>query len=57
MRHFLDIKDCDRKLLSSLLDTARDLKSGHDVGRPLDGLHIGMLFEKPSTRTLSLIHI
>ena len=51
MRHFLDIKDFDRVCLSSLLDTARDMKSGHDVGRPLDGLHIGMIFEKPSTRT------
>ena len=51
MRNFLDIKDFDRELLSSLLDTARDMKSGHDVGRPLDGLHIGMIFEKPSTRT------
>ena len=51
MRHFLDIKDFDRERLSSLLDTARDLKSGHEVGRPLDGLHIGMIFEKPSTRT------
>ena len=51
MRHFLDIKDFDRDRLSSLLNTARDLKSGHDVGRPLDGLHIGMIFEKPSTRT------
>ena len=38
MRHFLDIKDFDRERLSSLLDTARDLKSGHDVGQPLDGL-------------------
>ena len=27
------------------------MKSGRDVGRPLDGLHIGMIFEKPSTRT------
>ena len=51
MRHFLDIKDFDRERLSSLLDTARDMKSGHDVGRPLSGLHIGMIFEKPSTRT------
>ena len=51
MRHFLDIKDFDKERLSALLDTARDMKSGHDVGRPLDGLHIGMIFEKPSTRT------
>ena len=32
MRHFLDIKDFDKERLSALLDTARDMKSGHDVG-------------------------
>ena len=51
MWHFLDIKDFDKERLSALLDTAHDMKSGHDVGRPLEGLHIGMIFEKPSTRT------
>ena len=39
MWHFLDIKDFDRERLSSFLDTARDLKSGHDVGR-LSLIHI-----------------
>ncbi len=51
MRHFLDIRDFDKDRLSALLDTARDMKSGHYVGRPLDHCHIGMIFEKPSTRT------
>ena len=51
MQHFLDIKDFDKDRLSALLDAARDMKSGYNVGRPLDGLHIGMIFEKPSTRT------
>ena len=51
MRHFLDLKDLEKEQLSALIDTARDMKRGHDVGRPLDGLHIGMIFEKPSTRT------
>jgi ornithine carbamoyltransferase len=51
MWHFLDIRDFDKERLSALLDTAHDMKSGHDVGRPLEGLHIGMIFEKPSTRT------
>ena len=51
MRHFLDIKDFDKKRLSALLDTAHDMKSGNYVGRPLGGRHIGMIFEKPSTRT------
>ena len=51
MRHFLDIKDFDKKQLSALLDTARDMKSGKYLGQPLSGCHIGMIFEKPSTRT------
>ena len=51
MRHFLDIKDFDKERLSALLDTARDIKSRHYVGQPLNGRHIGMIFEKPSTRT------
>ena len=51
MRHFLDIRDFDKERLGALLNTASDMKSGHDVGQPLDGLHIGMIFEKPSTRT------
>ena len=51
MRHFLDIKDFDKKRLSALLDTARDMKSGKYVGQPLSGRHVGMIFEKPSTRT------
>ncbi len=51
MRHFLDIKDFDKEQLSALLNTAGEMKSGLYVGRPLGGLHIGMIFEKPSTRT------
>ena len=51
MRHFLDLKDFDKERLSALLDTARDMKSGYDVGQPLYGRYIGMIFEKPSTRT------
>ena len=51
MRHFLDIKDFDKERLSALLDTARNIKSGLYEGQPLGGLHIGMIFEKPSTRT------
>ena len=33
MRHFLDIKDFDKDRLTALLETARDMKSGHDMGR------------------------
>ena len=50
MRHFVDIKDFNKEELNALLDISRHMKFGHDVGRPLDGLHIHD-FEKPSTRT------
>lgn len=51
MRHFLDIKDFDKDRLTAMLETARDMKSGAYNGTPLSGRHIGMIFEKPSTRT------
>ena len=51
MRHFLDIKDFDKDRLTAMLDTARDMKAGTYSGTPLSGCHIGMIFEKPSTRT------
>lgn len=51
MRHFLDIKDFDKDRLTAMLETARDMKSGAYTGTPLSGRHIGMIFEKPSTRT------
>lgn len=51
MRHFLDIKDFDKDRLTAMLETARDMKSGAYTGTPLSGRHIGMIFEKLSTRT------
>ena len=51
MRHFLDIKDFDEDRLAAMLQTARDMKAGTYTDKPLSGRHIGMIFEKPSTRT------
>ncbi|EHI48244.1 ornithine carbamoyltransferase [SAR116 cluster alpha proteobacterium HIMB100] len=51
MRHFLDIKDFDKDRLAAMLQTARDMKAGTYTDKPLSGSHIGMIFEKPSTRT------
>lgn len=51
MRHFLDLKDFDKDRLTAMLETARDMKAGAYSGTPLAGCHIGMIFEKPSTRT------
>ena len=51
MRHFLDLRDFDASRLNAILHTAAAMKSGADRSAPLQGKHIGMIFEKPSTRT------
>ncbi len=51
MRHFIDLKDFDSDRLEAMLASAAEMKSGKDVSQPLAGKYIGMIFEKPSTRT------
>ena len=55
MRHFLDLKDFDKTQLQAMLDYGlemrRALKAGTSHDTPLTGQHVGMIFEKPSTRT------
>ena len=55
MRHFLDLKDFDKTQLQAMLDYGlemrRALKAGTSHDTPLAGQHVGMIFEKPSTRT------
>ena len=51
MRHFIDLKDFDSDRLEAMLASAAQMKSGNDVSQPLAGKYIGMIFEKPSTRT------
>ncbi|MGM0604143.1 MAG: ornithine carbamoyltransferase [Halobacteriota archaeon] len=50
LEHFLDIDDLSPADLSKILDRAAALKSGAD-GTTLSRQTLGMLFEKPSTRT------
>ena len=51
-RDFLDIADLDARELRQVLDLAHSIKKvGRRPGRPLDGHHIAMLFQKPSHRT------
>jgi ornithine carbamoyltransferase len=50
-RDFIDIADLDAAELRSVLELAHDIKSGRWAGRPLEGRHIAMLFQKPSHRT------
>ena len=51
MRHFLDLSDFDAERLTSILDMAAAMKSGAVAPKPLVGKTVGMIFEKPSTRT------
>ncbi|MFC6731275.1 MULTISPECIES: ornithine carbamoyltransferase [unclassified Haladaptatus] len=53
-RHFLDIDDLSTDELSDVLDTATELKAAVEAGEQHEWLSnqtLGMLFEKPSTRT------
>ncbi|MFP8889545.1 ornithine carbamoyltransferase [Natrialbaceae archaeon A-CW2] len=54
VRHVLDIDDLSREELITVLDRAADYKLAQHRGEPhedLDGKTLGMLFQKPSTRT------
>jgi ornithine carbamoyltransferase len=50
-RDFLDLADLDRAELRAILDLAHDIKAGRHKERPLEGMHVAMLFQKPSHRT------
>jgi ornithine carbamoyltransferase len=50
-RDLLDIADLDRRELRKVLDLAHEIKKGRWSGRPLEGRHVAMLFQKPSHRT------
>jgi ornithine carbamoyltransferase len=50
-RDFLDVADLDPLELRQVLDLAHAIKAGRWSGRPLEGRHVAMLFQKPSHRT------
>jgi ornithine carbamoyltransferase len=51
-RDFLDVADLDAGELRQVLDLAHTIKKARRwPGRPLEGRHIAMLFQKPSHRT------
>jgi ornithine carbamoyltransferase len=50
-RDFIDIADLDRDELRQVLDLAHAIKKERWSGRPLEGKHIAMVFQKPSHRT------
>jgi ornithine carbamoyltransferase len=50
-RDFLDLSDLDAEELREVLELAHAIKKGRWTEQPLAGLHIAMLFQKPSHRT------
>ncbi|WP_336000790.1 ornithine carbamoyltransferase [Halorientalis halophila] len=50
-RSLLDVDDLTSGELDTVLDRAADLKAADDGERPLADRTLGMIFEKPSTRT------
>ena len=50
-KHFIDLSTVAGDQLRAMIDAARSAKEGADVGRPLEGKMLAMIFEKPSTRT------
>ena len=50
-RHFLTGEELTGEELVALLDRALELKRDRGAARPLEGRSVGLLFEKPSTRT------
>lgn len=54
MKHFLKLLDCSRDEMTAILDLADQLKyekKHHIAHRILEGKSLGMIFQKPSTRT------
>ncbi len=50
VRHFLDLRDFEPAALRHMLDLAAGLRTDR-TAKPLAGKILGMIFEKPSTRT------
>ncbi len=49
--NFLNLDDFSSNELEGLLDLSREIKNGTDAGNSLSGKFLGLIFEKPSTRT------
>jgi ornithine carbamoyltransferase len=50
-RDLLSIADLTAEEIIAVLDLAAAAKAGADLGRPLDGRHLAMIFQRPSNRT------
>lgn len=56
-RDFLSTADFTQEELGALIDLALKMKSGADVGRPLSGKSVGMVFFNPSLRTRASMEV
>src|SRR5260370_41147932 len=50
-RDLLSVADLTAAEIGDLLDLAASARSGHDVGRPLEGRSLALIFQRPSNRT------
>lgn len=50
-RDLISLADLDGAEITRILDLAAAAKAGADLGRPLDGRHVAMIFQRPSNRT------
>jgi ornithine carbamoyltransferase len=50
-RDLLSIADLDRDEITAVLDVAVRAKAGEDLGTPLQGLNLALIFQRPSNRT------
>lgn len=57
MLNFLSTGDCSREQLERLLGAALEFKSGEDLGKPLSGRSIALVFFNPSLRTRASMQV
>ena len=50
-RDLLSIADLDRDEINAVLDLAMRAKAGEDLGQPLNGRNLALIFQRPSNRT------
>jgi ornithine carbamoyltransferase len=50
-RDLLSIADLGRDEIAEVLEVAARAKAGEDLGRPLEGANLAMIFQRPSNRT------
>ena len=50
-KHFLNFKDFSKEFLYSIIERGLELKSLKNLPKTLENKSLGLIFEKPSTRT------